>query len=211
MKGNIIVLVVFSKKFLEAHFVFRKFRYYTFTWRFGLYTNSVLSGCPIPLFSSCSFFLTLGCKFATKNQPIPSTKNTCPLSIHLATMGTFRRDTMAPTDFFPPFFQVKIRGFTITDHHPGGVRRCDTDTPLVFPYGTFPGLHTHASSMLESCGYRNPKAMLKASETFRVFCKINSLQNWCFQAIWVNKIRQIGSWNPNFRVSFMKKNWVATI
>ena len=40
----------------------------------------------------------------------------------------------------------------------------------------FQGSHTHASSMLESCGYRNPKAMLKASETFLwVFWKINSL------------------------------------
>ena len=43
----------------------------------------------------------------------------------------------------------------------------------------------------------------------RLFCGFSGrsipYQNWCFQAIWVNKIRQIGSWNPNFRVFFMKK------
>lgn len=102
-----------TKKCLEAHFVFRKFRYYTFTWRFGRYANSVLSGFPIPLFSSCSFFLTLGCNFATKTpQPIPSTKNTCPLSIHLATMGHISswRKWHPVTDFFPPLDSRWRRG-----------------------------------------------------------------------------------------------------
>ena len=98
-------------------------------------------------------------------------------------------------------------------HHPGGVRRCDTGTPLVFPYGTFPGLPC-------ACVINAWKLWLQKSEGnaeglgetfFRFSGRSIPYQNWCFQAIGVNKIPQIGSWNPNFRVFFMKKNWVATI